>query len=123
MNILNVTPQGLKASENAMRNALTQRFTGDIPAKYLADAKRQLQEKHERVTALRKMVVVMDAAKFVVCSADSFNYNFCRSMFMSGLGYITEDEYRATLAKDLAELEQLKNAVAVYEELFKGAKA
>lgn len=120
MNTTNITPQGLKASENAIRNALTQRLTWDIRDKFLADAKRQLQEKHERVTALRKMIVVMDAAKFVVCSADSFSYNFCRAMFMSGLGYITEDEYRATLAKDLAELEQLKNAVAVFDELFPG---
>lgn len=120
MNTTNITPQGLKASENAIRNALTQRLTGNIPAKYLADAKRQLQEKHERVTALREMIVVMDAAKFAICDATAFSYNFCRATFMSGLGAITEDEYRATLAKDLAELEQLKNAVAVFDEIFHG---
>lgn len=123
MSTLNITPQGLKASENAMRNAMTQLITGDRHHKFMDDAKRQLQEKQERVTALSKMIVVMDAAKFATCGAIAFSYCFSRATFMSGLGAISEGEYRATLAKDLAELEQLKNVVAVYEELFEGAKA
>lgn len=117
MRTLDIAPQGLEASERAMRKAVAQHIVGDRLQKFLVDAKRKLQEKQERVNALRKMLAAMDAANFVTNGDIAFDYNFKRNQFVSGLGSISEDEYRATFAQDLEEFEQLKNTIEILEEL------
>lgn len=117
MRTLDITPKGLEASERAMRKAVEQYIVGDRLQKILADAKRKLQEKQERVNALRKMLAAMDAANFVSSGDIAFDYGFKRNQFVCGLGTISEDGYRATFAQDQAELESLKNVVAILEGL------
>lgn len=103
MNILNVTPQSLKNNEAVMRNAMQQRMTGANLSNHLAEARRRMQEKQEVVTALRSIIMVTDAAKYV-------------SIGM-GAGSISADDYRSTLAKNQAELERFENVVAILEGL------
>lgn len=117
MRTSDITPKGLEASEKAMRKAVAQYIVGERLQRFLVDAKRKLQEKQERVNALRKMLAAMDAAKFVSSGEIAFDYGFKRAQFVCGLGTISEDGYRATFAQDLAELESIKNAVEILEEL------
>lgn len=109
MNILNVTPQGLKATEASIRAAMRQRIVGGNLSNSLTDARSRMQDKQELVAALRSIIRVIDAAKYESTG--------------TGAGSISADDYRSTLAKELISLERLENVVAVYEELFEGAKA
>lgn len=117
MRTSDITPKDLAAYNQNMRKAVAQYVTGEPMQKFISDAKRQLQEKQERVTALQEMLAAMDAAKFVSSGDIAFSCNFRRKQFVSGTSYISEDGYRSLLAQDIEELEQLKNALEILEAI------
>lgn len=104
MNTFNVTPQELKVAEASMRTAMRKIIIGGNLSGCLTDARSRMPDKQELVAALRSIIRVIDAAQY------------------AGIA-INIVDYRYTLAQELIALERLENAVAVYEELFEGAKA
>lgn len=117
MRTSDITPKDLAAYNQKMRKAVAQYVTGDPLQKFISDAKRQLQEKQERVTALREMLAAMDAAKFVSSGNIAFDCNFKRNQFVHGTSHTSEDGYRSLLAQDIEELGQLKNALEIMEAI------
>lgn len=102
--ILNVTPQSLKNMETVLRNTMRHRITGVNLNNNLVEARRLTQEKQEVVDALHSIIRVIDAAKFASCA--------------TGAGSINANDYRATLAINLAALERYKSVVEIFEELY-----
>lgn len=100
---MNITTQSMKATEATLRHTIATRLVGVNRAARVDEAKRHLEEKQERVAALRKLIAVQDAAGFASCASGN-----------------NVSEYREQLAAELKDLERLENVVAIFDELFQG---
>lgn len=98
---MNITKQSLKATENALRNAIVSRLIGANRTARIAEAKRLFADRAERVEALRRLIAIQDAAGFSGCA-----------------GGADVVGHREQLAVELADLERLQNVVSIFDELF-----
>lgn len=99
---MNMTPQAIKLVESHLRSRLAPRLS----EANVVEAKRLLLEKREKITALRQLIAVTEAAIFAGCAA--------------GAGRLDASEYKTYLAAELIYLERLERVVAVFDELLPG---
>lgn len=99
----------MQRAESNLRSAIVSRLTEANRDGRVIEARRMRLEKREKVAALRQLIAVTEAAIFVGCAA--------------GAGRLDASEYKTCLAAELIYLERLERVVAVFDELFEGAKA
>lgn len=100
---MNITINGMNATEATLRHTITTRLVGANRIARIAEAKRLLAEKQDRVAALGRLIDVIDAAGFASCAS----------------GHDVK-EYREQLAVELNDLARLENVAAIFDELFQG---
>lgn len=101
---MNITVQQMRITEDGLNRAILTRNVGTNRKNIVAEAKRHLAEKREIVAMLRRLIALMDAAKFATCGVE--------------YGANQAAEYREHLADESFKLERLENTVAIYDEIF-----